>query len=473
MDLKEELFEAIKNNKIEQIEELIKKGVDVNCENEIGDSPLIQACLNENVSVVKLLVENKADINKRDRFDCTPLLIACKFKSDAMVKSLIELGADVNSKSECDLSTPLLCVSLLGNEELVRILLDKGADVNALDKCGQSALILACEKNKLSIAQLLLEHGANPNVFSNGIETKYKWYPLPQVKNQREKEIANYIFENEPISESLVDSWVYKIFNPLFLSVNSAKLMRLLLDKDADLNYQDIYGKGILNKAHMHLEYLKEYNDPEQNEYKSVFDIIRNKYINKIYELFRANDPGSIAEITIKSIDNQREFILIFDSVEAFRLIDLNEDISQNLILSNNRRMLEYFLDYEFQEKFLINVIETLKSERKNVEVLMNQMLHEYPELEELKLQSHEEMYNVLKDEELTLQQFKQILPNNGLKEYIQSGSNDHEKWKRVRFIYTLLHVIQRGISEKIKLAYDLFAVIREKCSNLLLKLDE
>jgi len=473
MDLNEKLFEAIKNDDIKQVERLIQSGIDVNCENEFGDSPLLQACLNENVPIVKLLVENKADINKPDRFSCTPLLIASKFKSDTLVKCLIDLGANVNIKSQCDSSTPLICVSLLGNEELVRVLLDKGANLNAADKCGQTALTLACEKNEFSIARLLLERGANPNVFSNGIETKYKWYQLPQVKNQREKEVACYIFENEPTSESLIDGWDYKIFNPLFLSVKNAKLMRLLLDKGADVNYQDIYGKGILDKAHMHLEYLKEYSDPDQVEYQLVFDIIRNKYINRIYELFKATDSNSMSEMVIKSIDDHREFVLIFDSIEAFKLIDLNEDVSTNLILLNNRGMLEYFVDYEFQEKLFNDVVETLKNERKSVEIIMIQMIHDYPELEEIRLQSHEEIYNLFKDEELTLKQFKEILPNNGLKSYIQSLSNDEEKWKRVRFIYTSIHVIQRGISEKIKLAYDLFAIIREKCSNLLLKLKE
>ena len=47
-DINEQLFEAVKDNNLQKVEELIEKGADVNAKSKNDYTPLHYACRNEN-----------------------------------------------------------------------------------------------------------------------------------------------------------------------------------------------------------------------------------------------------------------------------------------------------------------------------------------------------------------------------------------------------------------------------------------
>ena len=71
-----ELIEAVKANDYETAEAVIKKGGDINQQDQQGWTPLNFAAGNGNMSLVKLLVENGADVFRASRDMRTPYMIA-------------------------------------------------------------------------------------------------------------------------------------------------------------------------------------------------------------------------------------------------------------------------------------------------------------------------------------------------------------------------------------------------------------
>ena len=97
----------------------------------------------------------------------TALTNAIALEKADKAAALIAAGADVNARDHFGM-TPLMWAGLNGENSIAQALIDKGADVNAeVVKDGKivggNALMGAARKGRTDIAQLLLAHGANPN----------------------------------------------------------------------------------------------------------------------------------------------------------------------------------------------------------------------------------------------------------------------------------------------------------------------
>jgi ankyrin repeat protein len=81
------------------------------------------------------------------------------------LKSLLATDKKLVDARDTDGSTPLHCATWKGHPEVVAALLAAGADVNAANQnehWGTTPLHAAAHANQVVIAQLLIEHGANP-----------------------------------------------------------------------------------------------------------------------------------------------------------------------------------------------------------------------------------------------------------------------------------------------------------------------
>ena len=88
-----------------------------------------------------------------------------------IVEFLLKIGVDVNLPIHANGFTPLHYAALFeDNVEIVIKLLEMGAQVNTVNNLGSTPLHIACAYQKVSIAKVLLKHGANANaqIKSNG-----------------------------------------------------------------------------------------------------------------------------------------------------------------------------------------------------------------------------------------------------------------------------------------------------------------
>ena len=160
---KERFFNAIKNNDIEKIKNIVESEVpivDTKCINEA----LKVALEKENWEIVKYLIEHGADVNTKietkdgyNRNRKTALMIASKKENLELVKYLIEHGAS-------NINEALINASMSGNLEIVKYLVEEGADVNTEIEniyYGKTALMIASKKENWEIVKYLIEKGAS------------------------------------------------------------------------------------------------------------------------------------------------------------------------------------------------------------------------------------------------------------------------------------------------------------------------
>ncbi len=119
------LYDAIRDSKIKEAEELIELGANVN-KNAYG-IPLIKALdAKENkVEMIQLLIAHGADVNVRGMSDYTPLMMAVEKGDIEVVRILLEHGADphlINSRKE----TAMDLARKFFNKDILLCFKDKG-----------------------------------------------------------------------------------------------------------------------------------------------------------------------------------------------------------------------------------------------------------------------------------------------------------------------------------------------------------
>ena len=124
-DINEDLIEAAKNGRTDEVRNLLDAGAEVNAEGEHGETALMWATENGHFEVGRVL---------------------------------LNAGADVNARSEAGL-TALMGAAFEGRIENLKVLLDAGADVNVMSEIG-TAMDMALAREHDDIVELLKQAGA-------------------------------------------------------------------------------------------------------------------------------------------------------------------------------------------------------------------------------------------------------------------------------------------------------------------------
>ncbi len=119
---------------------LIERGAELDPGADHNQRTLLhEAARGGHPELISLLVENGLDVNAEDEYGNTPLLLATRPAHSQAVKTLIEAGADVNASNSGGV-TPLHDAASGGQVEIVRMLLAAGADPQIVSRDGQTAL---------------------------------------------------------------------------------------------------------------------------------------------------------------------------------------------------------------------------------------------------------------------------------------------------------------------------------------------
>lgn len=187
-------FEMVKNNKIQEIEELLQTEFNVNFTDAKGNTPLHYAVENGSLNIVTLLLNKNASVNVRNGKGRTPLYFAAQYDKPfvdthhcAILQLLLEKGADAYIADNngnlphniCFRRPPLQILYAIPNRDgdlpihtAVKnpppsTILEKIAyntpDINKLNRDGKTALKIAAERNNYQLVKEVLKYG-DPNI---------------------------------------------------------------------------------------------------------------------------------------------------------------------------------------------------------------------------------------------------------------------------------------------------------------------
>ena len=136
---------------------------DVNAPGVDGMTALHWAVRADRRDMAELLVRAGADATARNRYGITPLYLAAVNGSADMIRMLLDAGADPNGVAPTG-ETALMTASRTGEPAAIRLLLERGARVDTRDtEFSQTALMLAVRENHPAAVKLLIDHGATVN----------------------------------------------------------------------------------------------------------------------------------------------------------------------------------------------------------------------------------------------------------------------------------------------------------------------
>ncbi|MBB71282.1 MAG: hypothetical protein CMF50_02645 [Legionellales bacterium] len=157
----EQLHDAVMANDASTVIKLTKTDVNVNAQNQDGETPLLIAVSNRNMLIVQALISTGGDVNHGNY--PTPLQLAIMTNNIDIVLALIKAGANVDDAGATSIP-PLTLAIERDHTEIARALIQAGADVDAATDKGYTPLHSAIKKNNMNIAIALID--ADANVYS-------------------------------------------------------------------------------------------------------------------------------------------------------------------------------------------------------------------------------------------------------------------------------------------------------------------
>lgn len=160
LKVKQFMFLSCQSGDSENIDLLVRKGMNFDDANEEGRTPLMIASCLGNVALVEKLINLQVDINRKDTEGRTALIFASYVGNIQIVEKLILAGASVN-EIDNENAGALVYACQSNFSEIVKKLICNDVNVNQVTEKGISSLSVTCEKGYTTIVQMLIEAGAD------------------------------------------------------------------------------------------------------------------------------------------------------------------------------------------------------------------------------------------------------------------------------------------------------------------------
>lgn len=157
------IVQSVKNEDIESLSSLIKRGVNPNSTLKNGTTALHKAAaLDVPEAIEVLLSAPNIEIDLMDAYGATPLEIASDRGYYECAKLLIDGGASLAGGNQTHYP-PLVAATDKKHTEIAKLLLERGADPNLRHSGGWCALTAAVDTDNMELVELFLESGADIN----------------------------------------------------------------------------------------------------------------------------------------------------------------------------------------------------------------------------------------------------------------------------------------------------------------------
>jgi ankyrin repeat protein len=198
-----QLKKAVKQGQLQKVEILLDRGVNADAKSEgMKKTPLMIAIMEERTAVAKLLIDRGADVNALSEKSLMwsplrPIHFAVIRGNTDVASYLVEHGAEVDSQGTEE-PAPLVQAAARGDTEMVRLLVEAGADPDAANQHGATALALAAYGGSEEMASLLVSAGADLDARIDDDETLLDggWTPLIRAEVEGHVSIAKMLIEH-------------------------------------------------------------------------------------------------------------------------------------------------------------------------------------------------------------------------------------------------------------------------------------
>ena len=385
------ILEACKEGDIRRVEDMIKKGVDLDSKLPNGNTCLMIALLNGHENIAELLVRNGANVDIKNDDGVSPIFLCIEQKNwripdesgyslkiDDLLKLLIQKTNDINFQEKKTGRTVLseLLTHVRDNDEMVNLILDKNPDLNLQDNLGETALMHAIT-NDYKIYQTirkLLERGADVNQSDTSGKTTLMHAIL---NNNPGKEYEDIVIEIIHKSSN-VDIQDNDGFTALRYSSHSFgtedcsnQINKLLISKTRNINLQEkVWGRTVLMQilwrtegdndetVNLILDKNPDLNLQDNKGITALMHAIMNEYniYNTISKLVKLG-----ADLTLKDKNGKTAMNLAVDTgnIDIIRAIDPHFDILTLHIQKLERLFTRGYIDFtslfEFYKDFCKN----------------------------------------------------------------------------------------------------------------------
>ncbi|KAM9495366.1 ankyrin repeat and sterile alpha motif domain-containing protein 1B isoform 2-T2 [Clarias gariepinus] len=303
------------------------RGLNVNCADSSGYTPLHHAALNGHRDVVLKLLQFEASTNVPDNKGCFPLHLAAWRGDVDIVRILMHHGPShcrVNEQNH-EKETALHCAAQYGHSEVVCVLLQELTDPSMRNRRGETPLDLAALYGRLQVVRLLLN--AHPNLMS--LNT-HQHTPLHLAARNGHHSTVQVLLEAgmDVNTETEKGSALHEA-----ALYGKMDVVRLLLDSGIDVNIRDCNGKTAL-------EILKEHPAQKSQQITSL-----------IQEFMMAeSDRGQVTDEPIRQCPVPAPRTSVSTPVASPSLRHKNETVTGELSKLLNDIKICRDRDYSFEE---------------------------------------------------------------------------------------------------------------------------
>ncbi|WP_341815970.1 ankyrin repeat domain-containing protein [Wolbachia endosymbiont (group B) of Idaea biselata] len=259
--LKEQIFDAVVRDNINEAKDLIRKIESINTESRHELTPLYVAIRAGRLDVVEILFDRKHfSVKDKDIYGCNPLHWAAQEGKLNIAKFLVDKGADIRAKDK-DGRTPLLMAAYNGDLEMVKFFLDKNASIEAKsnDLYKMMGIVESAKKEIINQA----DTAANVKKWAEFFVEKLRY----SIKSVAKEKLKDGMLHNGYSSVNKLADEIYRSDGKLFDDIIKGVI-------------NDVYGKLDIKKI---LSCVQSHGDISQriSGYVAVFNIMqRNNDLN-------------------------------------------------------------------------------------------------------------------------------------------------------------------------------------------------